>query len=218
MSENDDQNSDPPLPWPNVTDKIFTRGEPDWHNNAMLMHGYGDRWAVYAIGYKEAADIVVNRVKDGHDHQDFLVYPVMFLYRQYLELMIKSLIRNAWKLLDEDEGDDLSSHDIKAYWKICRALLERISPSDSVEELGHIGRLIDEFCQHDPGSFAFRYPVSKPDKKSKKRTPTLQQVRVINLRNVQGVITNVAGLLEGAEGLIDQALDMKADMEAWHAP
>jgi hypothetical protein len=218
MSESDDQNSDPPLPWPNATDEIFTRGEPDWHNNAMLMHGYGDRWAVYAIGYKEAADIVVNRVKDGHGYQDFLVYPVMFLYRQYLELMIKCLIRNTWKLLDEDESDNLSSHDIKRYWGICRALLERISPGDSVEALDHIGRLIDEFSQHDPGSFAFRYPVSKPDNKSKKRTPTLQQLRVINLRNVQAVIANVAGLLEGAEGLIDQALDMKADMEAWHGP
>ncbi|HSW17217.1 MAG TPA: hypothetical protein VLJ86_08330, partial [Ramlibacter sp.] len=138
------------LPWPRAADRLVSQGDPDWRNRAMLMHGWGDRWVVYAEGYREAADIVVDRIKAGHGHQDFLVYPVMFLYRQFLELAIKGLIRSARFLFDEEGKDDLGSHDLRRYWRVCRELLERASPGDSVEELGHIGRLIDEFCDHDP--------------------------------------------------------------------
>lgn len=70
-----------------------------------------------------------------------------------------------------------------------------MAPGDSVEELGHIGRLVDEFCEHDPMSCSFRSPVTKPDKKTNERVPTLQNLESINLRNIQEVIANVAGLL-----------------------
>lgn len=207
-----------PMPWPQADDRLVTQGDPDWHNRAMLMHGWGDRWSVYADGYKEAADIVVERIKEGYGHQDFLVYPIMFLYRQYLELTIKCLIRKAWSLLNENEADDLGSHDIRRYWRMCRVLLERVAPGDSVEELGHIGRLIDEFGEYDPTSFSFRYPVTKPDKKTNERTPTLQNLESINLRNVQEVIANAAGLLGAAEAHLDHHLELKADMMASFDP
>lgn len=104
-----------PLPWPREDDRLVAQGDPGWRNEVILMHGWGDRWSVYTEGYKAAADIVVDRIKRGQGHQDFLVYPVMFLYRQYLELIAKNLIRNAWALLDEDEIDDLGSHDLRRY-------------------------------------------------------------------------------------------------------
>ncbi len=203
------------LPWPKATDRLVTKGDPDWQNRAMLMHGVpGDRWVLYADGYKEAADIVVDRIMDGYGHQDFLVYPVMFLYRQYLELMIKNLIRNSWSLLDEDENDDLGRHDLRRYWRLCCKLLERVAPGDSTAELNYVGKLIDEFCDHDPQSFAFRYPETKPDKKTSERARTLQALDSINLRNVREVLANVAGLLGAIDASLDHQLSLKADMYA----
>ncbi|MEO8767579.1 MAG: hypothetical protein ABI363_04460 [Nitrosospira sp.] len=208
-----------PLKLPSTADKLFTDESSDWWNTALINHDlYGDRWSVYATGYKDAADILVEHVKTGNRHQDFLVYPIMFMYRQYLELMVKNIIRLAWKLLDEEEDDDLGSHDISMYWKKCMEILERVSPGDSTESLNHIGRLIKEFCEHDPSSFAFRYPVSKPHKSTKKRTKTLTGLERINLRNVQEVIDKVSGLLGGAEAQIDYYLDVKADMMASCSP
>lgn len=54
-----------PLPWPREDDRLVAQGDPSWRNEAILMHGWGDRWSVYTEGYKAAADIVVDRIKEG---------------------------------------------------------------------------------------------------------------------------------------------------------
>lgn len=182
------------------------------------MHEWGDRWSTYATGYKKAADIVVDQVKNGIGYQDFLVYPVMFLYRHYLELAIKNLIFMGWSLLNIAPDDDLGGHDIKRYWSKCDALLHQISPGDSIQALRDVGRLIDQFSKHDPISMAFRYPVSLPNKTTKERQRTLQGLSVVNLRNVQEVIANISVLLDGAEGQISDYLTEQRAIEAADLP
>lgn len=200
------------IPWPKPEDQLIAADEPDHWNNAWISANRGNRWSLYAIGYKQAADLVVDKFMEDNGVQDYLVYPAMFLYRQYLELEIKDLILSARNLLDEPELDNLISHDISAYWKICCELLERVSPGDSVEELKHIARIVDEFSHYDPSSFAFRYPVTKPDRKTKERKPTLEGLETINLRNVKNVIANVAALLGAAGDQIYEYMGHKADM------
>jgi len=205
-------------PWPRAGDRLVTKDEPDWHNKAMLLHEWGDRWSVYATGYKQAADIAVDRIKAGYGGQDLLVYPIMFMYRHSLELSIKNLIQLAWQLLNKEASNDLGSHNLVTLWRICRPLLEEAAPGDSTIELGHVGVLIDEFCRYDAGSYAFRYPVTKPDPKTKQRTPTLQGIDEINLRNVQKVIGNVSALLMAAASMLAVHLQHNADMEAQYGP
>lgn len=225
-----DHNDNPPLddlrsifgeiPWPNPIDQLFVQGEGDdaRRNNARLMHDWGDRWSTYAIGYKKAADIVVDQVNDGVGYQDFLLYPVMFLYRHYLELAIKNLIFMSWRLLSIEPDDDLRAHDIQRYWSKCDALLRQISPGDSIQALSVVARMIDQFSQHDPISMAFRYPVSLPDKITKQRTHTLQGLSIVNLRNVQKVIANISVLFDGAESQISEYLAEQRAMEADFLP
>ena len=55
--------------------------DPDWYLNACLHIGEG--WDAYAEGYKNAGDVLVQHVIDYSRDQDFLVYPIAFLYRQY---------------------------------------------------------------------------------------------------------------------------------------
>lgn len=213
----DEQPSDassalPEVALPDAEDRVFANGGQDWRSNAVLMQGFGDRWYVYATGYRRAADIVVANVTTQLRDQDFLVYPIMFLYRQYLELTIKSLIRSAWRLLDEEESDPLRSHDINRYWGVCQALLVRISPGGLAAVLEDTGRLIAEFCEHDPASDAFRYPESA------KREPTLSNLEKVNLRNVQVVMGKIADLLDGADAMIDAYMDSKAEMRFYYDP
>lgn len=188
---------------PSAEDTLFTTAE-DWWNNACLnLSGTG--WSTYAIGYRDAADILASTIDANNRQQDFLVYPIVFLYRQYLELSIKDLIRKARKLKDLREPLP-PTHNIKSLWEVCHGLLSAISPGDSVEELGHIGRLISEFSVVDPTSTAFRYPEDKNGR------PSLPGLSKINLRNVRDVIEKIAILLDGADAQISEYLSIKADI------
>lgn len=210
----DDIDSLPDTPWPNSADRLVVHDERDWHNEADLsLRNWGDPWSLYGMAYREAADILVAQINDGSRSQDLLVYPIMFLYRQYLELTIKSLIKSAWRLLDKPEDNKLDSHDLIRYWSKCNALLEEVSPGASTKEKAYIHKLLKEFCKHDPMSYAFRYPESNLDKQGA-RTPTLPDLNKINLRNVKDVIANMAGLFNGAEAQIDHYLQIKADIAA----
>ncbi|HEX20244.1 MAG TPA: hypothetical protein ENG78_05435 [Acidiferrobacteraceae bacterium] len=188
---------------PSKIDKLFDSTE-DWWNNACLNFSH-DGWTLYAIGYKEAADLLVKHIEDYSCSQDILVYPILFLYRQYLELAIKDLIRQGRKLQDIAEPFP-QTHQIDELWKICSKLLSEISPGDSTEEQDHIDRLINEFCQVDPTSMAFRYPEDRDG------NPSLPGISHINLRNVKAVIAKISIILDGAGAQIDEYLSIKADM------
>lgn len=203
----------PPVDWmelmerpalPSAEDRLFTSQE-DWWNNACLNWCH-DGWGLYASGYKNAADLLVKQVEEHNGGQDSLVYPVLFLYRQYLELQIKDLIRQARRL--QDIADDLPKHHrIGNLWEVCQKLLSEISPGDSVVELNEIARLIGEFSSVDPTSMAFRYPQDKDG------NPSLPCISHINLRNVREVIGKISIILSGASAQVGEFLSIKKDME-----
>lgn len=86
------------LPWPKPRPALLGP-HGDWSNNAVLNRMTGEEWWVYAEGYARGAEILVRHVVDGNRDLDFLVYPIVFLYRHHLELALKDLIRGAGDLL-----------------------------------------------------------------------------------------------------------------------
>ena len=189
---------------PSSRDKLFT-SEEDWWNNACLDSG-SNGWILYAAGYKDAADILVAQVEERSAGQDTLVYPILFLYRQYLELEIKDTLRAARQLQDIS-SDPPVHHRIADLWTELHKHLLEISPGDSVKELQAIGRLIREFAEADPLSFAFRYPVDK------RGNPSLPSMTQINLRNVREVMAKIDVTLSGAGSLVYEHLQFKLDQE-----
>lgn len=198
-----DINFEPTL-LPSAEDKLFDGGE-DWWHNACLNYMHND-WLAYVIGYKKAADILVRHIKQERRYQDTLVYPIIFLYRQYLELAIKNLIYKS-RTLQDIEATTPMGHNIYELWRVCENLLGDISPGDSVEELKQIRRLISDFCSVDPKSTAFRYPEDKDGK------PSLPGIKHINLRNTYDVMEKISVILEGADMQITEYLSVKAEIE-----
>ena len=190
-------------PVPSAEDRLFLTAE-DWWNNACL-NFLSDGWSLYAIGYKDAADILVSQVEQKKSHQDTLMYPIIFLYRQYLELEIKDLIRDARKLLNINEPFP-QIHAIDRLWGICSDLLNQVSPGDSEDAIRHIKRLIDEFCIVDPMATAFRYPEDRQGK------PSLPEMSAVNLRNIKEVIGKISVILDGAGAMIHEYRSIKMDM------
>jgi hypothetical protein len=179
---------------PSAEDAFF-RSQGDWLSNACL-HYAPDRWLIYALGYKEAADRLAAQLRDERGRLDLLVYPIVFLYRQYLELAVKGLIQQAQTLLELPTKLPMS-HRIDQLWAECSKLLELVSPGDSIEEQRQIGRLLQEFSSVDPSSTAFRYPVDAAGNVS---VPTIEN---INVQNVCDVVGKVSVILDGASSQMD---------------
>lgn len=189
----------------NPNDRLFVGGEPDWWNEACLDWSH-DKWSSYVEGYRLAGDAIVERVTSTRSYQDFLVYPALFLYRQYLELELKGIIRDARRLLDEPGGMP-KGHKIQGLWDACSPLVRRIFPNDSPCQLTQLGRLIREFATHDVDAQAFRYPVDV------KGNATLADLDRINLRNASDVMGKMSILLGGVSAALDEYLTYKLEME-----
>lgn len=70
---------------------IIIEGVSDeyWIYNACLLPG---RLEGYRTGFKIAADIIAERIAKDTKDIDRIIYPLVFLYRHYIELSIKDTI------------------------------------------------------------------------------------------------------------------------------
>lgn len=193
------------MPWPRKNDELF-KSDDDWWHNACLNFTW-DNWDLYAEGYKQAADLLIEHIKERRTNQDALVYPIVFLYRQYIELRLKVLIRDGNQLHEIPENFP-KHHKIDELWKQCRRILEQVWPEGPLEDLDAVEECIYQFSEKDPSSMAFRYPADK------KGSPSLPGLRYINLRNLAEVMSRLASLLDGASAGISEYLGYKREMEA----
>ena len=102
---------------------IFTARTSDWWNNACLNFAH-DRssWYGYYEGYKNAGDILVRYVDKQKSDQDTLVFPIVFMYRHYLELILKEINRMSSIVL---EKDCLKTHDLDILWNVDKKITRK---------------------------------------------------------------------------------------------
>ena len=178
--------------------------DPDWYLNACL----NADWDVYAEGYKKGGDTLVQYVTDNNCDQDFLVYPIVFLYRQYLELRLKELILVSSRLLDQDI-DIQRDHNLLSLWRKVSPNIEQVWPSSQTKNhLEAIEDRLKELSNIDAGSYAFRYPEDT------KGTPTLAGVQHINLRWLKNVVQAISNVLDGSSLGMGEYLNTKHEMMA----
>lgn len=156
---------------------------------------------MYALGYRRAGDALVERVAQTRSEQDFLVYPVVFCYRQYLELMLKADLCEARAAFGIStpvpKRDPLNDHPLLPLWRDLRPLIERRWP-DGGPEPDHVEDALRQFDTVDRRSFAFRYPTGKQG------GPSLPQHMLrINLRNLAEVVARIGAFLEGTLDAFD---------------
>jgi hypothetical protein len=175
-------------PYPKKGDTLF-KGDIDIHLNADISYWNKDL-SGYAQGYKAAADFIVNGAIDGHRSYAFnvsyLVFPVVFLYRQYIELRLKEILLLGIHTNYETHGLP-KHHRVDELWKHARRYVEHLAPIDSLDALEVC---IQEFSSFDSEGMAFRYPVDKQGK------PHLPEWTVINLRHLGETMERIGNLLD----------------------
>ncbi|AEH16321.1 hypothetical protein [Shewanella baltica] len=166
-----------------MSNSLFS-GDKDWKANACLNWSH-DSMGLYIEGYREAADKLVHDVVQSGTNQDILVFPISFLYRQYIELQLKHIIRES-RIFLEEEASFPENHKIGDLWNTVNSLMVRIIKDHDKsiknyitrEDVQTIKMIITEFVKVDPESFAFRYPKDKNGNKN------LDGIQHINLRKL----------------------------------
>jgi hypothetical protein len=115
---------------------------------------------LFAGSYKTAADILVHHVAQNNTDKDALVYPIVFLYRQYIELRLKEIIREGKLLLDEGNKFPMI-HRLHDLWPTVKEIIEKVYSHEDSDDSGALDlteHVINEFRAIDPESMSFRYP------------------------------------------------------------
>ncbi len=180
---------------------IFLSDTDRWHI-AWLNQTGPDDWCVYADGYKRAADLLVENLETTYD-VNTVVYPIMFLYRQYIELTLKEIIAYG-NYLNEQSNTGRVSHDLEALWPECRSVIEKHLPEVTAKDVQKIERLVEKFSELDPTSTTFRYPAKRDGKSS-----FPYNLGPINLRQTAEAMKEFSSLLEPVTGMLSVCKDFK---------
>jgi len=152
----------------------------------------------YALAYKKAADKLVQSLENSPiGFNDSLALPIVFLYRHYLELLLKDLIREGNRILGNPPDPDLpKTHDINKLWqKLKPILIQGYKPHiPNVLEMEAVEGCVAEFAAIDIDSQAFRYPIDKKGN-SLRNKPYLQNVSYINLQHLAEKMAGIDGFL-----------------------
>lgn len=190
------------FPWPQKGDQLIS-SDPGHPLNAWLSDQTGS--VAYIEGYKRAAEIIWQQVEVSPREAgiDYLVFPMVFLFRHYTELCLKGIIA-VCSYIKTAQGEYPTHHSLMDLWRSARSRLEEIGPGCSAETLDSMAEMIRQLDQIDPGSFSFRYYVTKDLK------PALPQTDGLNLAVFHEGMAKMINFFEGAQSMLS---DYKSNVE-----
>ena len=138
-----------------------------------------DEWDAIASANKEAADRLVDGLGRGPLGELYQSYPIMSLYRHYVEMRLKGIwiqlqqwerLMRIWSGDADEQPEPKYDHQLMEVWWKVRELLDRIdSYAVGTDELPEerntlydaIEARVKEFDDIDRRATSFRYPVEK---------------------------------------------------------
>jgi hypothetical protein len=195
---------------PRATDILFGASSEDWPLNACIQH-WGEVNYAYKAGFRRAALQLTERMCEQPVDQDSVVYPIVYLYRHHIELMLKDIFRLATDLLEisisGNQEKHLGRHDLAKLWGMIRPMLDPVctlAGADSLPsaDLDGIDAYMRQLNVHDPKGESFRYARSH----DKTRTLAADLVH-INIRSFAIHMEKLADYLDGLENWLAMLVD-----------
>lgn len=146
--------------WPKPDDHPF--GPAREGRSVRLDPGYGcGPIETMAIGYFEAAKLLLEACETGDGDAGRLGYPAIFLYRHYIELSLKQVIADYGPVVGIEPN--WTTHDLSRLWTLYTEVGHQLGAPADAGDAG-AGAIIKVFAAADPGSFSHRYPVDRQGK------------------------------------------------------
>lgn len=190
------------MEWPDNSEILF-KADDDWQQNACINCYQRDSFH-YSHSYRTAAEHLAELAESGDAVIDSVILPIVFLYRQFIELSLKNIINTARRLEGVGSGFTMH-HDLTKLWDEAGDLIRQHYDPAIPEELSNLDPCISEFQKYDAASFAFRYPTDKKGKAN------LAELRHINVRNLRETMNRTANLLECFEGDLESRWQFTMD-------
>jgi hypothetical protein len=188
-------------------DRLFNVGGP-WQFNAKMALDFLRDYR-YVEGFRRAAEVLGDQVARDRGDVDALAMPILFCYRQWLELRLKDLWLQGGRL-GAAGVEPLQTHDLRVLWRHVRPVLEEAWPEGDRDELDRLETVLHELANLDgPQGIGFRYATDREGRAS--LPPGLE----INLHNVRTVMGKVRVLLDGASEGLGVMLEYQAEMRAY---
>lgn len=186
------------LRWPRKGDRLFTQSA-DWQANAYIEKHPHARMVRMMDGYKQGADLMVERAKDDRLARDALVYPIIFSYRQFIELSLKYLIAAYGGIVGV--GENWKTHDLATLWRAFKSMLDRYGHDDPDAGDDFVAKIVAEMAKVDPRSSSYRYPVDNSG------VPLAIAHHELDLATLADVMKGVEGYFSGCDGYLSHLHD-----------
>lgn len=179
--------------WPMEGDTPFVEAENPMEN-ALIAEDDFTRLVLMIDGYKRSADIAVAHCAEQPADRDFLVYPIIFNYRQFIELSLKYQLATHGEPVGIDAN--WKTHSLERLWGEFEMMLDRYGTPDPDEADPVVAAVVAQFAKIDPKSDAYRYPVDQ------RGNPLPVAFAATHLPNLADVMQAVAGYFSGCDGYL----------------
>ena len=176
---------------------------PEGSTRSFVLGSWSPDWHLWVAGYKLAADRLVSHLTEHGTRFDYVCIPILFLYRHFVELYLKALLRDVGELLETSEAVQFS-HPLLPLWKKLRARLVSFDPRNDSAWNDRAESLIAEMDSLDASSFTFRYPENKAGAVT---IPALK----IDMFHFKDVLAELEFVLTAADGYVSEYLDLQRD-------
>ena len=192
-------NADLPEHWPRSGDKLFVQASLGLDANLSTFRG--ERLYRMKKAFKTSADMLVSQSEENTHERSNLVWPIVFCYRQYIELSLKDMIAAHGSKVVPQIKPNWVDHTLLPLWKSYKRLIEATLVETSVDDLPEITAVeacIQQFNQIDEGSYTFRYPT---DTEGNQTNIPLRSIDLWHLRNV---MEGIYLYLDATESVLDE--------------
>jgi hypothetical protein len=194
------------IPPPREEDLLF-RGTEESQTNACI--NYGRPGLAYRDGYRTAARALSAQACNNSYLLDIYVYPIIYLYRHFIEMALKSIFQTAViglldRKLSSADQTTLGKHDLQALWNMLRPMLAEVCKASDhsplpTADLKGIDAYINQIHKHDPDGQRFRYAITSKAQPSLPNAP-----HNINIRVMASAMEILCSYLEGIENWFDE--------------
>lgn len=183
--------------------------EPASYNDSSIIGRFGNKNDFMIMsGYYDVAINSLKRLKDKSiGERDSHIYPILFNFRHYLELIMKDTLRN-YKLINNESIKDEENKDLHSLCKLWNKLKLYIAQTEDMnsEDIKAFETLINDYHKLDKNSTSFRYTLDISGENL-----NISQSQSISLDNLEIIMKKMHNFIEGINALSYAQLDSIQD-------